>query len=267
MKFLILFLFLINVHSAASADTRKIQFTQKIVGGINAQQGEVPFIVSLRKYGEHFCGGSLIKDNWVLTAAHCVEGGGNPDYILMGSLKSNETYDSQKLSVAKVIMHPNYNKHTTSGSDFALIKLKNPVTTELAELNQEKLETNSVKQFSVAGWGYLSESGYITAPELQIVDVPYVEQNKCEQQFQNIETSETPYLDSTMFCAGYDEGKKDACQGDSGGPIFYKDQTTKKFVLVGVVSWGYGCAKANVSGVYSNIATEHSWINTTIQNN
>ncbi len=234
---------------------------------MDAKEGQVPFIVSLRKYGQHFCGGSLVKDNWVLTAAHCIEGGGDPDHILLGSLKSDEAHNAQKINIAKVFVHPNYNKSTASGSDFALIKLQKSASLALAELNQENLEVSSVKQFLVAGWGYLSEKGYTTSDELQIVDVPYVEQNKCEEQFQNVEKSESPYLDNTMFCAGYEEGKKDACQGDSGGPIFYKDQITQKFVLVGVVSWGYGCARKNVSGVYGNIASEYSWINKTIETN
>lgn len=267
MKSLVLFLFSMSLNSAALANSSRIQFTQKIVGGIDAKKDQVPFIVSLRKYGEHFCGGSLVKENWVLTAAHCIEGGGDPDNILLGSLKSDDSNNAQKFDIAKVIVHPNYNKSTTSGSDFALIKLQKSASIVKAELNKENLETSSTKQFSVAGWGYLSENGYTTSAELQIVDVPYVEQNKCEEQFQAIEKSESPYLDNTMFCAGYDEGKKDACQGDSGGPIFYKDQITQKFVLVGVVSWGYGCARENVSGVYSNIASEVTWINQTIENN
>lgn len=238
----------------------------RIVGGKDAMENEVPFIVSLRKKGQHFCGGSLINETWVVTAAHCIAGMGKPDDILVGSIDVNGSETSTKVKVDTAIIHPGYNKNASS-NDYALVKLKNPVKAEFAELNKIQMTDLDIKDFVVAGWGAMKENAYTTPDKLQILTVPYVEQKTCENQFQDIEKSPVPYLDETMFCAGSKEGGKDACQGDSGGPIFYQPRDSKRYILLGIVSWGYGCARKDLSGVYSNVVTEISWFENTIKMN
>lgn len=260
MRYFLIFSFLLastTVHS---------KMAERIVGGKDAQEKEVPFIVSLRKFGGHLCGGALVNKNWVVTAAHCIDGIGKPDEVLVNSLDVKGSNNSKTFKVEKYFIHPNYNKTISSGSDFAVLKLKGDVLTDFVDLSSTDPNLLSISEFSVAGWGVLDESGYPSPQTLQILTVPYVAQDKCESQFQKAIPSSSPYLDNSMFCAGYEAGGKDACQGDSGGPIYYKG-TAGKFILVGVVSWGYGCARKNLSGVYSNVATEYNWLADTIEKN
>lgn len=267
MKSVILFLVFLLSAPSVFGNSVTGKGSERIVGGGDAVEGQVPFIVSLRKYNQHFCGGTLVNETWVVTAAHCIDGVGKPDDVLVGSITSKGSKGSKMYKVESVFVHPNYNKNIQSGSDFALVKLIGKTTVEFAELNIKDPSSLAVKDFTVAGWGALEEGAYGTPSVLQTLDVPYVDQQLCEKQFQDLDKSSTPYLDNSMFCAGYPEGGKDACQGDSGGPIFYKDITTNKFILTGVVSWGYGCARKDLSGVYSNVATESNWFNDTIKNN
>lgn len=266
MKYLIVVL-AFGFSGFSYAGVQKLNNFERIVGGKDAIEKEVPFIVSLRKFGQHFCGGSLINESWVVTAAHCIDGVGKPDDVLVGSLSVGGSSGSQKFKVDKVFVHPDYNKKIVSGSDFAILKLKGKVAVDFASLNNEAPENLFTKDFTVAGWGVLDENGYSSPNILQILTVPYVDQKSCEEQFQSIQLESSPYLDSSMFCAGYKEGGQDACQGDSGGPIYYKDATLNKFVLVGVVSWGYGCARKDLSGVYGNIASEYNWFNSVMNKN
>lgn len=112
------FLFL----SIASAQSQ-VGF-ERIVGGKDAAEKEVPFIVSLRKYGQHYCGGTIVNQSWVVTAAHCIDGVGKPDDVLVGSLIVEGSAGAQKVKADKVFVHPDYNKNGNSGSDIALVKLK-----------------------------------------------------------------------------------------------------------------------------------------------
>lgn len=93
------------------------------------------------------------------------------------------------------------------------------------------------------------QEGGMTSPKLMRVSVPIVSRTKCEEAYKGLST-----ITSRMICAGYTEGGKDSCQGDSGGPL------TANGTLYGIVSWGYGCAKPEYPGVYTNVANLRSWI-------
>lgn len=220
---------------------------EKIVGGVEAVKGEFPFLVSLQagSYG-HFCGGSLIKKNWVLTAAHCVEGGYLKG-ITIGLHNQSDTAGVEKFTALQVLKHPKWDKNTMD-YDFALIKLSGDSKYAPIALNAKEL-TGKV-DFVTAGWGTTSEGGSVSKILLK-VGVPLVSQETCAAAYDGIT--------DRMICAGFKEGGKDSCQGDSGGPLMTGTGSAR--VLAGVVSWGEGCAQPNKYGVYSKVNVGLEWIN------
>lgn len=267
MKSILIVLALVAGISAQANVLTPSQFSgARIVGGIDAQKGEVPFIVSLQKNGSHYCGGSFIAKNWVLTAAHCIEFGYVPDSIVANThlLKGNS--EAKKYSVVATFVNPKFNKALQMTTDFALVKIKEDADVPMIKMTEVDPSLVTTKMMT-AGWGAMDEGSSSLPNALQIVDIPYVDSKTCEKQFQVALGNSETYLDETMFCAGYPEGKKDACQGDSGGPVFTIDSATKEHILVGVVSWGYGCARPNLAGVYSNVATGRDWVVQTMKDN
>lgn len=241
----------------ASADVRPF-----IVGGSDAAAGEFPFIVSLQAGGMgHFCGGSLIKKNWILTAGHCVEGG-YIRKIYLGLLDQNDKTHAEMRTPKRVIQHPQYDKDTTD-YDFALIELNADSSYPPIALNTDEIMVPAAPDVPqmmsvVAGWGEMSQSQIAplnAATKLQKVEVPLVTKDACEQSYSGMITDR-------MICAGLPAGGKDSCYGDSGGPLTMTDATGAR-KLIGVVSWGEGCAQPNKFGVYAKVNSVLDWINTT----
>jgi len=223
----------------------------KIVGGVEATKGEYPFIVSLQSsYGSHFCGGSLIKKNWVLTAAHCVEGGYLKS-VIVGLHTQGVTTGTEKFTVLQIVKHPDWDTNTMF-NDYALVKLSGDSKYAPIALNSKELSGNV--NFVTAGWGTTSEGSQSISKILMKVSVPFVTKEACEAAYPGA-------LDGSMLCAGYPEGGKDSCQGDSGGPLF--TGSGSNMALAGVVSWGEGCARPNKYGVYSKVNAALGWINKT----
>jgi len=221
---------------------------EKIVGGVQATKGEFPFIVSLKSsYGSHFCGGSLIKKNWVLTAAHCVEGGYLKG-VTIGLHNQADTVGVEKFTVLEIIKNPGWDTNTMD-NDFALVKLSGDSKFAPIALNTKEI---SNADFVTAGWGTTSEGGGVSKI-LMKVSVPFVSKEVCSAAYEGITDS--------MLCAGYKEGGKDSCQGDSGGPLIVGSGSN--MALAGVVSWGEGCARPNKYGVYSKVNGALDWINKT----
>ena len=223
----------------------------KIVGGVVAKEGEFPFIVSLQHalYG-HFCGGSLVSKNWVLTAAHCVTGI-TPKSVMIGLHNQDDIGNAEDIKQVKIIKHPKWDDDTMD-YDFALIKLEEDSSYPSIDFNTVPVEGEI--NFITAGWGTLSENGS-ASDTLMKVEVPFVNQEKCSEAYPG-------WVTDSMLCAGFDEGGKDACQGDSGGPLIIRENGST--VLAGVVSWGNGCARPNQPGVYSKVSGVIDWLQETI---
>ncbi len=225
----------------------------KIVGGEDATVGEFPFIVSLQTRGfGHFCGGSLIKKNWVLTAAHCTRGI-KIEKIMIGLHDLSQTSNAESITAKRVIVHPKYDP-STSDYDYALVELNTESKYEPISLNQKEISISEGVEImsTVAGWGTTREGANDLPEILQKVDVPLVSFDSCNKSY-------TGQITDRMLCAGYTRGGKDSCQGDSGGPLVLNAQDGQPY-LIGVVSWGQGCARAGYPGIYSKVNTVAAWV-------
>jgi secreted trypsin-like serine protease len=201
------------------------------------------------------CGGSLIAPGVVLSAAHCGDYDGYA--VMVGGYERGEITDGAvSRTVAETRFHPNYNGNTEE-NDFMLLRLESPVTmssnVELA-LNDDFGIPQNNQYLTVLGLGSLEEGG--DSPNfLRDVVVQAVDTNEC-----NVGSVYGGDVNGdSMFCAGVDEGGKDSCQGDSGGPIVVR-QSDNTHVQVGVVSWGIGCARPGIPGVYARVSSAHDWI-------
>jgi len=228
--------------------------TDRIVGGVPAEEGEFPFMVSLQRGTSHFCGGSLVDKSWVLTAAHCVKTGTSGIKIRIGVLKLGTTDGVETFTAKKIISHPD-NSSSTNAYDFALIQLSGesaftPVALNADALDLPELETDSPMAVTV-GWGRTAEGGSISSKLLK-VEVPLVNTARCEAAYPG-------EITDSMLCAGFEKGGKDSCQGDSGGPLLIENESGEK-VLAGVVSWGEGCARPKKYGVYGAVPSALEWL-------
>lgn len=232
------------------------QTNPTIVGGEEAKVGEFPFMVSLQnpQNGRHFCGGSLIAKNWVLTAAHCVNDS-DPVQIRIGLHDLRETQGSEVFTVKRKFIHPEYNR-VRYDADYALLELSADSKFKPVKIQAAEVDFEASFDVLTAGWGVTREGSYSTSPKLMKVTMPLVPQKTCQDSYPSS-------LTDRMICAGLAEGGKDSCQGDSGGPLFYKIKG--RYALIGVVSWGEGCARPKKYGIYSRISKEIEWINSTIK--
>ncbi|CAK9825178.1 Transmembrane protease serine 9, partial [Anthophora retusa] len=232
-------------------------FNPRIIGGNTASIQEYPYQVSIHYQGKLTCGGSIISESWVLTAAHCVYG-----FVLSPSLfqiRLRSTYSNKDgiliNGIRRITWHNKYIPETYD-YDVALIMLPQRInissTAKPISLAQPTTTVPTGKSAVVTGWGRLTVNGGMSST-LQSLNVPIVDQNQCKKIFSNIGHLVT----DNMICAGTLSGDHDTCQGDSGGPLVYNG------VQIGIVSWGYQCAIPQYPGVYTRVSTVRSWIKNT----
>ncbi|XP_053673713.1 trypsin-4-like [Anopheles nili] len=233
---------------ATTSGKRQMNF--RIVNGTETTITLYPYVVSVQKWTpfvkQHICGGTLISDSWVLTAAHCVDKL-TPQTSMV---RANSTfYDrgGQLHRVERVIKHENFS-YATGDYDFGLLRLRQHFRRgSFVKLPPGRRRFPPAEQCTVTGWGYTL--GLESRDRLRQVKLPIVSQSVCRKAYEG-----TDEITARMICAGYVEGMRDSCDGDSGGPLICRG------MQAGIISWAIGCAKPNKYGVYSSIAEGREWI-------
>jgi secreted trypsin-like serine protease len=240
-----------------------------IVGGNNTTITNHPWQISLQSNsGFHFCGGSILDESWILTAAHCVSGSSASSMrVVAGVTRVSQSSSGQVRSVAQILVNPGYST-PSRGHDAALLRLSTPLDLSTTSARPIAIATPADRSAgrtdpgvnaTVTGWGTLSSNG--SSPDvLQEVTLPIVSESATEQAYgQDI-------TDDQIAGGVLGVGGRDSCQGDSGGPFTVSDGNGGR-LLAGIVSWGNGCADARYPGLYSRVSSFASWIQSNVAPN
>ncbi|XP_016966105.3 venom serine protease Bi-VSP isoform X2 [Drosophila biarmipes] len=244
--------------------------SNRVVGGMEARKGAYPWIAALGYFEEtnrnalkFLCGGSLIHSHYVVTSAHCI----NPMLTLVRlgahDLSKPAEPGAMDFRIRRTVVHEHFDLNSIS-NDIALIELNGVGTLpgnispiclpEAAKfLQQDFVGMNPF----VAGWGAVKHQG-ATSQVLRDAQVPIVARQSCEQSYKSV--FQFVQFSDKVLCAG--SSSVDACQGDSGGPLMMPqlEANVYRFYLLGLVSFGYECARPNFPGVYTRVASYVPWI-------
>lgn len=248
---------LLNLNNTEPSPEEDGSSVVRIVGGRDCKEGECPWQALLVKEdNEGFCGGTILNEFYILTAAHCLQQA-QRFKVRVGD-RNTEKEDGNEMvhEVEMIIKHNKFNKENYN-YDIAVLKLKTPITFRmnvapacLPEKDWAESTLMTQKSGIVSGFGRTHEKGRPSVT-LKMLEVPYVDRNTCK-----LSTSST--ITQNMFCAGYDTKPEDACQGDSGGPHVTRFKDT--YFITGIVSWGEGCAHKGKYGIYTKVTNFLRWI-------
>ncbi|XP_040182835.1 acrosin-like [Rana temporaria] len=241
----------------------------RIVGGHDAMPGSWPWIVSLQVPTDysgqgfgHSCGGYIVNQWWIMTAAHCFKGVGDSYLQWRLVLGANQLSDlggeTEVRRIAQKIEHADYNPRSEA-NDAALLLVDSIIKfndyIQPACLPQRDVILEHLTDCFIAGWGLTDQHASEPSDVLQEAPVGFIDLQTC-----NSTNWYNGDLGAFNLCAGYEIGGIDSCQGDSGGPLMCRRPQTKVFSVIGVTSWGYGCAKFRSPGVYTSVQYFLDWI-------
>lgn len=248
LKSLILLSVIACALGAALPEGMLPQLDGRIVGGSATSISSFPWQISLQRSGSHSCGGSVYSNNIIVTAAHCLQSvSASVLRIRAGSSYWNS--GGVLVNVASFKNHEGYNSRTMI-NDIAVIRLSGSLSygSNIRNIGLAASAPGNGASAAVSGWGTQASGSSSLPSQLQYINTKIVGRSQCASGSYGYGSE----IRATMICAA--AAGKDSCQGDSGGPL------TSGNVLVGVVSWGYGCAQANYPGVYADVAALRSWV-------
>ncbi|NXX92911.1 FA7 factor, partial [Centropus bengalensis] len=254
-----------NAWSAPLLQVKSSSRQALITGGTLCHRGHCPWQVLIRNSKDiGFCGGSLLSSRWVVTAAHCLDLASLTFYLVVttGDFdKYQREFKEQKIAVERSWTHPHYDSNDYN-SDIALLYLSSDVIFNeyvipicLPSPGLARLLSEEGRIGMVSGWGATHDRGS-TLRFLMKVQLPIVNLETCQRSTDRLVTD-------NMFCAGYSTEVADACKGDSGGPFTVSYHNTR--FLLGIVSWGEGCAQQGKYGVYTRVSNYISWIKEVVE--
>ncbi|GFT65234.1 coagulation factor X [Nephila pilipes] len=232
----------------------------KISGGKPVIKGTWPWqVLILNEEFEPFCGGVILSNKWVLTAAHCMRlelfvRAGEHDLSYMEG-------PEQQRRVEKVFAHPHYDPNSID-NDLMLLRLETPFNfTRYVAPICLPYEDEGVPLHSrgvILGWGKRRDNKGFSTEVLHQAEVPFISKKECRKAYGDT------YISYNMLCAGFSNGQVDSCRGDSGGPLMHerKDGT---WAVYGITSFGDGCGKKGKYGVYSNVYNLLDWVKNVIK--
>ena len=262
----LLFVCLLFISGAAFAQKGDLSdvgpYNKDIVGGSNANISDYPYQVSVQTTsGFHFCGGSVLNENFILSANHCFVGT-NPSSIrvMAGASNLSQSSSGQIRTVVEIIRYPGYTS-TVNGKDVCLLRLGSPLDLSDPNVSAIGIVTQADAAAglddvgvlsTITGWGTLSSGG--SSPDrLQVAQVPIISNAQAQADYPQYT------ITADQLGAAYPQGGIDACQGDSGGPLVVPDGQGG-FKQAGITSWGIGCADAGNPGMYARVSEFDTWI-------
>ena len=236
----------------------------RIVGGQPARIDNWPWqvwVVAAAPDGWRLtCGGSIIAPRWILTAAHCLADDNGTSLADRGFEYSvvfgeDRPQTNRGIPADRLIPHERFNPSTLA-NDIALIRLTRNIpgnrSIQLSSESTDRVFARPGLCATVTGWGTTAEGG-TGSTTLQRAELPIIATGACD-------TAYPDQVTNGHICAGYEQGGVDSCQGDSGGPLIVRQGESSRYVQVGVVSWGYGCARPGSPGIYTRVSKYISWI-------
>ncbi|XP_076583232.1 granzyme B(G,H)-like [Chaetodon auriga] len=228
-------------------------FGSEIINGKEAPQKLMLYMASVQDSKEgHVCGGFLISEDFVVTAAHCDRG--NPTSVVLGTHNLKKVDNKTMRYAVKRCKHPSFDKER-NGNDIMLLKLSKKArlgkTVQPIQLPKTEMKMKDKAKCRVAGWGR-TKTGGKDVDVLQVAEVPIVNLEVCKTEWRNIKVN----LPDNVICAGGYDTAKGFCQGDSGGPLVCGG------TAVGVVSFNMrkNCDYPNVPNVYTDVSKYLRWI-------
>lgn len=238
--------------------------TSRITDGEESTSGDWGWQVSLKNSGRHFCGGVLISEKWVLTAAHCFESAENPNLSIdigLHDVNAKETWTLSR-KADKVIIHENYDD-ASMFNDITLLKLDNPIdfdrTYRIPACVPDTHFNVDYQTGWITGWGTEKIGGQLQTKKMQ-ASVPIDSTIRCKSRYNNNFDSDSQLCAGKYSILSTNPG---ACQGDSGGPLVVK-RSDGKWYLVGLISWGFDCGYGTV---FTRVSYFIDWIKNNMSRN
>jgi len=246
----------------------------RVIGGRLARDNEFPNQVAVLMSDGGTCGGTIIANHWVLTAAHCMFDSfssttRNPQdiTIVLNTIDLETNYKT--IGVEEIIVHEGYRYGKSKENDIAMMRTNGScITGDKVKTMKAMVPSNNMtsyvgKKVWTVGFGTDTPDGEIPSSQLKTVAIKVLNDSICEKEFPS---GPKKFNKNLMICAGYLPGKKDSCRGDSGGPLIYKERSEMKnihiHIILGLVSYGSSgdCAQKDKPAVYTKVASYAKWI-------